>query len=126
MLFRILLCSALLLTGCANRAQPVHVQILPTEYRIGDVQSALATPVVDEAVRLDPERVQVSMCLSTPAAKVIQFQVELRARLNREMTAGYYQTCPEKSVAHPVPAPQLLVFDDEGMLRERAPANPRN
>lgn len=125
MLFRILLCSALLLTGCTNSAQPVHVQILPTEYRLGDVQSQLATPVVDEVVRLGPERVQVSMCHSTPAAKVIQFQIELRARLKREMTAGYYQVCPEKSVAHPTPAPQLLVFDDGGMLRERAPADTR-
>lgn len=125
MLYRTLLCSALLFTGCANNAQTVHVQILPTEYRVREVQSPLATPVVDEVVRLAPERVQVSMCLSTPAAKVIQLQVELRARLKREMTAGYYPVCPEISVAHPAPAPQVLVFDDKGMLRERAPADTR-
>ena len=123
MLQRTLLCAALLLTGCAAPAKTVHVQILPNEYRIGNVQSPLATPVVDEVVRLAPQRVEVSMCQTTPPAKVIQFQVELRARFKQEITAGYYQVCPEKSVASPTPAPQLLVFTANGMLQPRTPAD---
>lgn len=123
MLHRTLFFSALLVTGCANNAQTVHVQILPTEYRAGDVRSDLATPVVDEVVRQKPKRVQLSMCLSTPPTKAIQLHVELKARLDSTMTAGYYETCPKKSVARPIPAPQAFMFTADGMLRQRTPAD---
>jgi hypothetical protein len=48
---RTFLLSVLLLAGC-GAADPVNVQILPSQYRVGDVKSNLATPVVDEVVRL--------------------------------------------------------------------------
>jgi len=41
---------------------------------------SLATPAVDEVVRIDPQRVLMVLCRSTPPAKIIQFERELRAR----------------------------------------------
>lgn len=85
----------MLLAGCQGASGTVHVQILPSEYRVGDVRSALATPVVDETVRLKPKKVHISMCRSTPYAKVIQFDVELQARHKSKLTMGFYESCPE-------------------------------
>ncbi|CAN7560882.1 hypothetical protein LJR117_005349 [Acidovorax sp. LjRoot117] len=95
MLVRTLLFSVALLAGCSTTTETVHVQILPTEYRAGDVASALVTPVVDEVVRLRPDKVHLSMCRSTPNAKVLQFNTELQARSGAKVTAGFYDACPE-------------------------------
>lgn len=83
----------MLLAGCG--AKTVNVHILPSQYRVGEVKSALATPVVDEVVRLKPQKVHISTCLTTPPAKVIQFNVELEARLNAKVTGGFFENCPE-------------------------------
>lgn len=90
-----LLLSALLLAGCGGASGTLHVQILPSSYSVGAVRSTLATPVVDEVVRLQPTKVHVSMCRSTPNAKLLQFDTELRARSRAQLTAGFYENCPE-------------------------------
>ena len=61
-------------------ADMVKVSITPHGYQTGDVRSALATPVVDEVVRLKPSLVLMNICKRTPASKVVQFEVELRPR----------------------------------------------
>lgn len=96
--------------------RPVHVWISSDEYKTGTVKSPLATPVVDEVVRQNPKVVQISMCGSNTAPKVLQFQTELRARLDPKMTAGFYENCPGKKVAAPPPAPQVLRFRPDGTL----------
>ena len=90
---RTLLLCVPLLAGCGNDA--VHVHILPSRYEVGGVTSHLATPAVDEVVRLKPKTVHISTCYSTPHAKVIQFDVELQARLNAKVTGGLFEKCPE-------------------------------
>ena len=92
MLKRTIFLSIVLLAGCSKT---VNVDVLPSEYRVGDVQSALATPAVDEVVRLKPSRVHISTCLTTPPAKLIQFEVELQARHKTKITGGFFKTCPE-------------------------------
>ena len=92
-LCRTLLCAALLI-GCGE-PPPVQVLILPSEYRTGEVTSQLATPVVNEVVRLNPKRVHISSCSATPAAKILQFNVELDARLKTKVTGGLFESCPE-------------------------------
>ena len=87
--------SALLLVGCGNGFRTVNVHILPSEYRMENVRSSLATPVVDEVVRLKPGKVHLSVCRTTPNAKVIQFEVELQARLETRITGGFFEQCPE-------------------------------
>ncbi|MBV7541969.1 hypothetical protein [Acidovorax sp. sic0104] len=91
---RLVLISLFLLAGCANEAGTVNVRILPTEYTVGSVKSGLATPVVDEVVRLQPQRVHVSACHETPPAKVLQFNTELQARSGAKITGGLYEKCP--------------------------------
>ncbi|HVR52854.1 MAG: hypothetical protein WBH52_18045 [Pseudomonas aeruginosa] len=90
-----LLLSALLLAACGSTADTLHVQILPSGYSVGAVRSTLATPVVDEVVRLQPKKVHVSMCRSTPTAKLLQFNTELQARSRAQLTSGFYENCPE-------------------------------
>lgn len=90
-----LLVFSLLLAGCVDTFKTVDVYILPSEYRVGDVKSVLATPAVDEVVRLKPGKVRLSTCRDTPHAKVIQFEVELQARLKVQITGGVFKTCPE-------------------------------
>lgn len=90
-----LLLSFLLLAGCSSSFNTVNVHILPSEYRVGDVKSSLATPVVDEVVRLNPKNVHISTCTETPPAKVIQFEVELQARIKTNITGGFFKNCPE-------------------------------
>lgn len=92
---KILLPSVLLLSGCSEIFEPVNVYILPSGYQVGDVKSVLATPAVDEVVRLKPNKVHISTCLTTPPAKVIQFEIELQARLKTKITGGFFKTCPE-------------------------------
>ncbi|MEG1454669.1 MAG: hypothetical protein RSC66_03745 [Comamonas sp.] len=90
-----LLLSAMLLTGCNGFHNTANVYIFPSEYRTGDVRSTLATPVVDEVVRINPKNVHISMCHETPPAKIIQFEVELQARIKKNITGGFFDKCPE-------------------------------
>ena len=120
MLTRILVLTASFLSGCSTTQgvpDVVNVHILPTEYRAGAVSSDLATPVVDAVVHLRPKSVHVSMCRSTPAVKVIQFQTELRARHDVQTTAGYYKVCPEAATENIAPADKRFEFQPNGMLR---------
>lgn len=86
---------ALVLAGCADISGTLQVQILPSEYSAGAVRSALATPVVDEVVSIKPKKVHISVCRSTPNAKVMQFNRELQARLDAKITSGFYENCPQ-------------------------------
>ncbi|WP_139237598.1 hypothetical protein [Variovorax sp. OV329] len=89
--------ASLVLAGCAGTPQTevVEVRITPDAYQVGSVRSTLATPVVDEVVRRNPQRVLMVMCRATPPAKIIQFQTELRAR-NKAEIQGTHTTegCP--------------------------------
>ena len=85
---------AFMLAACSEEPLPVH--IFPNEYRVGDVKSDLATPVVDEAVRLEPRAVHLLVCLGTPPAKAVQLQTELAARFKGPMTLSFLEAgqCP--------------------------------
>lgn len=87
--------AAVILSGCSHFAQEVTVQALPSEYRVADVRSALATPAVDEVVRLQPGRVTILSCRSTPPAKVVQLVAELQARFEGKVAGGLLENCPE-------------------------------
>ena len=73
------------LAGCFA-SKPVEVRITPTAYQVGAVKSELATPVVDEVVRIKPSRVLIAACRATRPPKIIQFEQELRARHQVELT----------------------------------------
>lgn len=73
------------ITGCSESNKSVEVHITAESYRTGDVQSKLATPVVDEVVRINPKHVLMLFCSSTPPAKVSQFLDEVRARTKAEV-----------------------------------------
>lgn len=93
---RLLSLSAVwLLAGCAGASGPVNVLILPSQYQVGEVKSSLATPAVDAVVRRKPQAVHISVCQSTPPAKVVQFNIELEARLDAKITGGFLKACPE-------------------------------
>jgi hypothetical protein len=72
------------LTGCFA-SKPVEARITPSAYQVGDVKSELATPVVDEVVRVKPRRVLIVACRVTRRQKIIQFEQELRARYDVEL-----------------------------------------
>lgn len=95
MLRELVFFSVLALAGCGGLSDSANGQILPSQYSVGEVKSTLATPVVDEVVRLKPKKVHISMCRSTPNAKVIQFNAELQPRLDAKITGGFYENCPE-------------------------------
>lgn len=84
--------------GCsASFAQLLGVVITPDGYAVGDVKSVLATPAVDEVVRISPTRVLMLVCTTTPPAKIIQFEIELTARLKLPLQmARSEEVCPEK------------------------------
>lgn len=94
MLQRILLLSVLLLAGCEGLSTPLDVWILPSGYQVGNIRSTLATPVVDEVVRLKPKKVLMSFCRTTPQAKTMQFVDELRARLQTDLQGALVENCP--------------------------------
>ncbi|MFM9928409.1 hypothetical protein VLK31_35950 [Variovorax sp. H27-G14] len=77
--------AALALAGCFA-FKPVEVHITPTAYQTGNIKSELATPVVDEVVRLKPSKVLIIHCKTTPFAKVFQFEIELQARHRMELS----------------------------------------
>lgn len=84
--------AALALTASACSQRPsVEVRILPKSYEIGAVKSELATPAVDEVVRLNAGHVVIQTCTSTPPMRVIQFQEELRARSKAEAQLMFIQ-----------------------------------
>jgi len=85
------LVALLALAGCvsATQTQTVEVRITPDGYQVGSVKSALATAVVDEVVRINPQRVLSVMCRNTPSSKISQFPAELTAR-NKAMIQGTY------------------------------------
>ena len=68
---------------------------MPSGYQVGDVKSSIATPVVDEVVRLKPKKVHMTFCRTTPMAKTMQFTDELRARLQTDLTGVLLENCPE-------------------------------
>jgi hypothetical protein len=71
--------ASLTLAGCFA-FKPVEVRITPTAYQVGEVKSALATPVVDQVVRIKPSKVLIVTCKATHPMKVVQFEQELKAR----------------------------------------------
>lgn len=77
--------ASLALAGCFA-FKPVEVRITPTSYQVGDVKSELATPIVDEVVRVKPSRVLILACRAARPPKIIQFEQELRARHQVELT----------------------------------------
>ena len=86
----------LALSGCVASHQTLEVRITPNAYQVGDVKSALATPAVDEVVRINPKRVLMVMCRNTPNAKIIQFEKELRAQYKAELQGTHTEEgCPD-------------------------------
>jgi hypothetical protein len=71
--------ASLALAGCFA-SEPVEVHITPTAYRLGKVESELATPVVDEVIRIKPGQVLIVACRVTKPPRIMQFERELRAR----------------------------------------------
>lgn len=74
------LIAFIFLGGCSAQTKTVEVRISPRDYKVNSVVSPLATPAVDEVVRIKPDRVLILRCPGTPHSKLIQFEVELRAR----------------------------------------------
>jgi len=73
------LAMSVALGGCFA-AKPLEVHITPEAYRVGELRSKLATPAVDEVVRMKPGKVLLIACRATQPAKIMQFQQELEAR----------------------------------------------
>lgn len=74
------LASTLVFVGCSQK--PLEVVVTPTEYRVSEIASPLATPVVDEVVKLNPKHVILIQCPNTPNTKIFQFDTELVARIS--------------------------------------------
>ena len=83
------------LSGCWT-GDVVTVRVLPSYYELGGMRSELATPIVDEALRLKPSEVRMHACYTTPATKVIQFQTELAARYKGKIGLAFFEKseCP--------------------------------
>ncbi len=78
-----------LVAGCSNGIDKVDVEVRPSAYVVGSVTSDLATPAVDEVVRLKPREVHIHTCTTTPPGKVNQFNTELDARLKTAKTMSF-------------------------------------
>lgn len=76
------------IAGC-GKGPVAEVRILPASYEIGSVKSELATPAVDEVVRVKAANVRILACTSTPPAKVMQFRKELLARVQPEVSFAF-------------------------------------
>lgn len=83
------LLAGLALAGCAPSAHTVQVRITPNTYQVGEMTSSLATTAVNEVVRLEPQRVLMLTCVTTPPARIIRFEQELRAR-NKAQLQGTF------------------------------------
>lgn len=68
------------MAACDSPNESVQVLVTPSDYRVGPVRSALATPAVDEIVRQHPGDVLIVACRATSAAKTVQLHTELAAR----------------------------------------------
>ena len=89
------LLASLAFAGCSASTQSVEVRITPDAYQVGNVKSALATPAVDEVVRINPKKVLMVMCRTTPPEKIIQFETELSARHQAKLQGTLtHQGCP--------------------------------
>jgi hypothetical protein len=83
------------LAGCFGSTQAVEVRIARDGYQVGNIKSALATPAVDEVVRVNPKRVVMMICFGTPPAKGIQFEREFSARSKADLKVGFTdEGCP--------------------------------
>lgn len=84
------------LLGACSGTERIEVRVLPGSYEVAAMKSELATPAVDEAVRLRPRSVHIQTCTSTPSAKVMQFREELVARSKAEVTFSFLKAseCP--------------------------------
>ena len=86
--FRVIfLCLAAALLGgaCSSKDKEATVEISPEIYKINSIKSKLATPVVDEVIKLNPSKVTISACSTTPPRKIIQFEREFSARSKAEL-----------------------------------------
>lgn len=89
------LVGLLALSGCSDWYQTLEVRITPDAYQVNAVKSALATPAVDEAVRVNPKTVLLVVCLPVPPARIMQFEKELRARHKAKLQITFTdQGCP--------------------------------
>ncbi|MDD2611064.1 MAG: hypothetical protein PHX60_15530 [Giesbergeria sp.] len=77
---------ALISTACSKR---VEVTILPTKYVVGTSSFDIATPAVDEVVKLKPSEVHIHACTSTPPTRILQFNTELDARQKTNKTMSF-------------------------------------
>ena len=71
--------SVVALAGCFA-AKPLEVRVTNDAYQVGEIRTALATPAVDEVVRMKPSKVLLVACTTTQPTKIMQFQQELQAR----------------------------------------------
>ena len=86
--------TSVALAGCFA-AKPLEVRITPDAYQVGEIKSALATPAVDEVVRIKPSKVLIVACTATRPAKIIQFHQELEARLQAKLQLTHRdEGCP--------------------------------
>jgi hypothetical protein len=77
--------SVLALCACTKTPDEAVVKINSTGYKMDRVQSDLATPIVDEIVRVRSSRVIMNACVNISPGKVIQLQRELAARSTAEL-----------------------------------------
>ena len=85
----LLVSVAVLLSACTSNREEVEVTISPSQYKVGNVESKLATPVVDEVVKLKPRAVHIHTCTATPPERLLQFNIELDARLEAKKTMSF-------------------------------------
>ena len=79
---------SMFVAGC-GKGPSVEVRILPNSYEVGTVKSELATPAVNEVVRIKAAYVHILACTATPPAKIMQFREELLARAQPEMQLSF-------------------------------------
>lgn len=95
-------CALLALSACTQRPERADIRISGVEvsdvhFEIGEVRSKLATDAVDEAVRLDPRKVYVHICVArTPGERIAQIETELKARLAVPVSFVESVDCPPR------------------------------
>jgi len=68
----------------------LEVHISSKQYLVGAVRSHMATPIVDEVVRLHPKTVLVHLCPGA-AEKLHPFGIELAARARIKINVKFAQ-----------------------------------
>ena len=86
---RTLLAVVSIFVAACGKGPSVEVRILPKSYEVGAIKSELATPAVDEVVRMKAGYVLILSCTTTPPAKVMQFREELLARAQPEVQLSF-------------------------------------